>query len=103
GTVGSRRTMNHLLPERWCAAVEAGEETASNVEEIDAVTARAETMMLGLRLLNQGVKADAFAARHGLSLDDAFGEQIADLRGLGLLEPSDGGVRLTARGLLLAN
>ena len=103
GTVGSRRTMNHLLPERWCAAVEADEETASNVEEIDAVTARAETMMLGLRLLDQGVNADAFAARHGVSLDDAFGEQIAELRGMGLLEAGDGGIRLTGRGLLLAN
>lgn len=103
GTVGSRRTMNHLLPERWCAAVEAGEDTASNVEEIDPGTARAETMMLGLRLLDRGVDADAFAARHGLSLEDAFGGQIAELRGMGLLEPGDGGTRLTGRGLLLAN
>ena len=103
GTVGARRTMNHLLPERWCAAVEAGEETASNVETIDPVTARAETMMLGLRLLDQGVNADAFAARHGVSLNDVFGRQIAELSGIGLLDVGEEGVRLTGRGLLLAN
>jgi oxygen-independent coproporphyrinogen-3 oxidase len=103
GTVGSRRTMNHLLPERWCAAIETGEETASNVEVIDAITVRAETMMLGLRLLDRGVNAETFAARHGLSLDDAFGPQIQELGEIGLLEPSEGGIRLTGRGLLLAN
>ena len=60
-------------------------------------------MMLGLRLLDEGVDAEAFAARHGESLDDAFGQTIAELAGLGLLERTESGVRLTKRGLLLAN
>jgi oxygen-independent coproporphyrinogen-3 oxidase len=97
------RTMNHLLPETYVAAVTASEPTVSNSETLDAATLRGETMMLGLRLLHDGVDADAFAARHGVALDDVYGETIAELTELGLLEPTGHGVRLTHRGLMLAN
>jgi oxygen-independent coproporphyrinogen-3 oxidase len=99
------RTMNHLLPETYVAAVEAGEESAtvSNRETLDAATVRGETMMLGLRLLHAGVDGGAFAARHRVALDDVFGEAIDDLTRLGLLERTGRGVRLTPRGLMLAN
>jgi oxygen-independent coproporphyrinogen-3 oxidase len=103
GTVGSRRTMQHLLPERWCAAVESGEPTASNVEEIDHETSMAETMLLGLRLLDGGVQSTAFEARHGIGLDAVYGPVIDELTGNHLLERTESGVRLTPRGLLLAN
>jgi oxygen-independent coproporphyrinogen-3 oxidase len=62
-----------------------------------------ETMMLGLRLLEDGVDEGRFAARHRMSLDAAFGPTIADLLDLGLLRRSAGNVRLTRRGLMLAN
>jgi oxygen-independent coproporphyrinogen-3 oxidase len=103
GTVGSQRTMNHLLPERYCDTLEAGGEAASNTEHIDEVTSRAETMMLGLRLLEHGVDASAFSARHGIQLDDAFGARIDDLIAIGLMERLATGVRLSHRGLMLAN
>ena len=97
------RTMNHLLPETYVVAVEAGEDVISNRETLDAATLRGETMMLGLRLLRDGVDAAAFAARHGVALDAAYGEIIDELAQLGLLERTDRGVRLTHRGLMLAN
>ena len=103
GTVGSRRIMNHLLPERWCAAVESGEPTTSNVEEIDADTSMAETMLLGLRLLDDGVLSEAFQQRHGVGLDETYGHVIDEMAAVGLMERRDDGVRLTQRGLLLAN
>jgi oxygen-independent coproporphyrinogen-3 oxidase len=103
GTVGDRRTMQHLLPERWCAAVEAGESTASNTEMIDHDTSMAETMLLGLRLLDSGVQAEAFQIRHGIGLSAVYGPVIDDLVEIGLLERTGTGVRLTPRGLLLAN
>lgn len=103
GTVGSRRTMNHLLPETWCQAIESGVDPASNVETIDEGTSRAETMMLGLRLLDHGVDAGAFESRHGLSLDEAFGPTIDGLAAIGMMERHAAGVRLTERGLMLAN
>jgi oxygen-independent coproporphyrinogen III oxidase len=97
------RTMNHLLPETYVVAVEAGEDVISNRETLDAATLRGETMMLGLRLLRDGVDAAAFAARHGVALEAAYGEIIDELAQLGLLERPDRGVRLTHRGLMLAN
>ena len=103
GTLGSRRTMNHLLPETYCQAIEAGLPAASNTETIDDATTRAETMLLGLRLLEHGVDTEAFRVRHGLTLDEAFGDTIDELAAIGLMERIESGVRLTHRGLLLAN
>jgi coproporphyrinogen III oxidase-like Fe-S oxidoreductase len=56
-----------------------------------------------LRLLDNGVNADAFAVRHGVTLDAIYGSTIDELVVLGLMERQAGGVRLTHRGLLLAN
>ena len=57
-----------------------------------------ETMMLGLRLLEEGVSASAFEARHGVALHDHFGAQIDELTGFGLLEWDGIQLRLTQRG-----
>jgi len=76
-----------------------------------------ETMMLGLRLTQEGVSTDAFHQRFGQDLMAVFGKEINELVGLGLLEqtPSPTGtcarkgrgvgvrVRLTRRGRLLGN
>ena len=59
--------------------------------------------MLGLRLLEQGVSRAAFVARHGLSLEDAFRGTVDRLVDLGMLTDDDTAIRLTRRGLLLAN
>lgn len=103
GTIGGRRVMNQLLPERYIGDIGQGVLPASNVEEIDLVTARAEAMMLGLRLLNTGVNTEAFAVRHGVRLEEAFGPVIEKNVQLGLLERTPDRVRLTPRGLMLAN
>jgi oxygen-independent coproporphyrinogen-3 oxidase len=103
GTVRGTRAMNHLLPETYCQAIESGGSSVSNTEAIDAATSRAESMLLGLRLLDNGVNADAFAVRHGVTLDAIYGSTIDELVVLGLMERQAGGVRLTHRGLLLAN
>lgn len=103
GTIGGRRVMNHLLPERYIAELEDGALPHSNTEELDDPTARGETMMLGLRLLDDGVDAEAFRARHGADLFAHFAEPIARMVGVGLLERTARGVRLTRRGMMLAN
>lgn len=103
GTIGARRTMNHLLPETYCQAIETGVAPASHVETISETISRAETMMLGLRLLDHGVDTVAFQARHGVPLDEAFGPIIESLVDIGMMELHDRGVKLTHRGLMLAN
>jgi oxygen-independent coproporphyrinogen III oxidase len=62
-----------------------------------------ETMMLGLRLLDDGVSAASFARRHGVSLFEQFGSELSRLTAMGLLEADHQRVRLTTRGALLAN
>ena len=74
----------------------------TNIEEIDEKTAMGETMMLGLRLLQDGVSAQSFARRHGVSLFDQFAPQLSGWPQLGCWRlPTS--VRLTKRGVLLAN
>jgi len=103
GTFAGRRTMNHLLPLTYIKAIEAGDDSASNVEHIDHRTAMGETMMLGLRLLQEGVTDDEFKRRHGISLDEQFGATITEFVNFGLLHRTTDRVTLTARGLMLAN
>ncbi|HEX5498100.1 MAG TPA: radical SAM family heme chaperone HemW, partial [Thermomicrobiales bacterium] len=73
GHLAGRRWMNHPAPSAYCRALESGASPVSNEETIDAATAMGETMMLGLRLLENGVDDRTFEARHGLTLDAAFG------------------------------
>ena len=98
-----RRELQHLLPRTFIEAVEAGQSPVSNVDEVTPRMAMGETMMLGLRLIQDGVGEDAFAARHGLSLADAFGDTVEGLEAMGLLARDRGRVRLTPRGLMVAN
>ncbi|MBW3633426.1 MAG: coproporphyrinogen III oxidase family protein, partial [Chloroflexi bacterium] len=98
-----RRTMNQPSPKRYTALLERGESPVTNVEQIDGATAMAETMMLGLRLLTDGVSKAAFEARHGISIENQFDPQIAKFTDLGLLEADGRSVRLTPRGALIAN
>ena len=68
-----------------------------------------ETLMLGLRLTQEGVSADAFRARFGTDLLDEFGKEIEELVGLGLLEwrpatpEAHKVIHLTHHGRLLGN
>ncbi len=103
GTIDGMRVMNQLLPERYIADLADGRLPQSNTEPLDEETALGETMMLGLRLLVDGVDANAFQRRHGVSLTDHFGLQITRMTELGMLEATDHGTRLTQRGMMLAN
>lgn len=103
GRIGSERFMNHLKPLTYIEAVELGESPHSNTELLSPGMQMGETMMLGLRLLDDGVSAAAFAERHGIGLYDHFGAQIDELTGFGLVEWDKIRLRLTQRGTLLAN
>jgi oxygen-independent coproporphyrinogen-3 oxidase len=72
-------------------------------EAIDERTAIGETMMLGLRLVQEGVAYDRFEQRHGLSLRDFFSDEIRELVALGLLEDLPDRLRLTRRARLVGN
>lgn len=73
---------------------------------VDRRTEMQETMMVGLRLTQQGVSAHDFQQRFDQSLEDAFGKEIEYLTRAGLLEWVDvekPRLRLTRRGRMLGN
>ena len=74
----------------------------ADVEEIAPRLEMAETLMMGLRL-DAGIAQDDFARRFGVSLSHAYGDTLADLHSLGLLETADGRLKLTPKARLLAN
>jgi oxygen-independent coproporphyrinogen-3 oxidase len=62
-----------------------------------------ETMMLGLRLLDEGVDEAAFASRFGVEMAQAYQSPIERLQEDGLIRRGDGRLRLTKRAYFIAN
>jgi oxygen-independent coproporphyrinogen-3 oxidase len=103
GYLGGVRTVNERLPARYIARVQRGELPIVEAETIDARTEVIETLVLGLRLVADGVSAAAFRARHGRELAGVYGATIAELKELGLVEWDGERLRLSRSGILLAN
>lgn len=72
-------------------------------EVIDRQTEMGEVMMLGLRLIQEGVSRQVFCERFGKTMDEVFGMQIQKLVQQGLLEWAGDTLLLTPRGRLLGN
>ncbi len=112
GTVNGQRWANVKRPQQYIELVEAGgglgpARDERTFEAIDRATAIAEQMMLGLRLVREGVGAAEFAARFGEPLAEKFAAAIAKNQRRGLLEwidsPAGPRLRLTRPGRFLAN
>lgn len=101
-TLSPRAYMRRLVDARWDRPFPFSPATAWHERQGDR--RRAEDMMiLGLRLTEEGVSEAAYASAFGQPMVDAFGSSIEMLIGDGLLERSNGRVRLTQRGRLLGN
>jgi oxygen-independent coproporphyrinogen-3 oxidase len=74
-----------------------------NLTPIDRMTEMQETMMVGLRLVEEGVSGRAFEIRFGEKVESVFGREIKGLLGNGLLEWVDNHLRLTQRGRMVGN
>ena len=70
--------------------------------KIDRLTEIKETMMVGMRLTEEGVSVAEFSERFRLNLLQVYAIQIEKLTREGLIEVSDC-VRLSERGRLLGN
>lgn len=98
-----QRYSNVLHPREYIRRVEEGTGTVEEVELIDRALEMGETMMLGLRLIGDGVERTRFVDRFGVELDEVYGSIIDRLIDQGLLESRTDHVRLTRRGRLLGN
>ncbi len=76
---------------------------ACEVEHITPRIEMAETVILGLRLVKEGLSFERFRARFGRDLWEIYGPQIEELVELGLLEMDEERIRLSPRGRLLGN
>ncbi len=72
-------------------------------EQIDRVLEMSETLILGLRLVREGVRRADFVQRFGCTPEEVFGPALDEAEQLGLLERTDREIRLSERGYLLSN
>ncbi|MCB0063307.1 MAG: radical SAM family heme chaperone HemW [Caldilineaceae bacterium] len=103
GTRVERRWGNRKPVPGYIKRIGRNETVEAFCEEISPRLAMGETMMLGLRLLPEGVTFDRFYARHGVQLTEVFAKELADLAAWDLLIIDSERVRLTPRGILLGN
>jgi oxygen-independent coproporphyrinogen III oxidase len=99
---GGRRWWNERMPAKYIAlATEAGIAEVG-CERVEPRASMGEFVFLNLRL-REGFAIADFSARFGSSFDEAFGARTARLFEGELLENREGRIRLTDRGLELAD
>jgi oxygen-independent coproporphyrinogen III oxidase len=106
GTIRSVRHSNILLPAKYIEALEAGRRPVAISETLPPEIELGETMMLGLRLLVEGVSVRDVIARHGVDPRVRFDAEITRFLDIGMVEWHGDGherLRLTSRGAMLAN
>jgi len=99
----SRRWSNHKPVPGYVRRIEQQEPVEDFSEEVGPLASMGETMMLGLRLVQEGVEYQRFQTLHGPDLRDIYGTQLRDLRSWGMIEQDARRVRVTRRGLMMSN
>ena len=78
----------------------------AEIQPVDQRSEMAETMMMGMRLVLEGVSARMFADRFNIGLEQVYGKEIEKLRKWGLVEWAGENadmLRITEQGRLLGN
>jgi len=87
----------------YIEAVNHGQSYLDFSETIPPRLAMGEMMMLGLRLVEVGVRLDEFQQRFGQKLTTVFASELAELQGRGLIELNQERIRLHPDAKLLGN
>jgi oxygen-independent coproporphyrinogen-3 oxidase len=103
GDIVSRRWSNRKPVPGYVKRILAGQPVVEMEEILSPRTSMGETMMLGLRLVREGVPFAHFTMLHGADLRTVFAPEIARLQAQGLIMLDEQRVRLTSRGLLVGN
>ena len=96
------RFKREKLPSKYISKVETSVDLTVETETLPEEERLGETMMLGLRL-REGVSLSNLKERFGVDPARKFAEQIRTLTENGAIESEGDRLRLTHRGLLLAN
>ncbi len=100
---GGKRWANLNRPTDYVAAIERGALPIQEAETIGRSLEMGETMIMGLRLLHEGVALTRFQTRFGVAMDQVYAGEIDDLVAQGLVERTPTRIRLSKRGHLLGN
>jgi oxygen-independent coproporphyrinogen-3 oxidase len=111
GYAAGVRTVTVLRPADYIARMQADSPAlpfplspaVNSTEPVDEPDRMADTMIMGLRLTQEGVALEEFRARFGRTLWSVYGKTLDRLIGWGLVEHSGSRVRLTPRGRLVGN
>ncbi|MBU1291556.1 radical SAM family heme chaperone HemW [bacterium] len=96
------RYMNFKDPEKYIKEVMNDKLPIDHGEKLSLRKRMIETIILGLRT-KDGVSYKKYKTRFGINLNDIFSKQIDKLVNLGLLKKVDCKIKLTKRGIFLAN
>jgi putative oxygen-independent coproporphyrinogen III oxidase len=96
-----RRWWNEKNPARYMNRIKESGQAVTDAEENDITRAAGEYMFSGLRL-TEGVSLKAFSARFGKDIQELY-PQISGWVSEGLMEIQGDHLRLSRRGLLVAN
>lgn len=96
------RWNNPDIPETYLKTVCSGIAQREGLSIVKEREALAERLFLGLRLL-EGVDGESIRREFGVTLEGAYPAELPGLLGAGLLEWREGRLRLTRRGIILAN
>jgi len=96
------RYMNYENPARYIKEIMSGKLPVNNGEKLSLRKRMIETIILGLRT-KDGVSYKKFKTRFGVNLNNIFSEQTKKLINLGLLQKDNYRIKLTNKGIFLAN
>ncbi len=99
---GGRREERLPDPEAYCRVLESGDKPIENSYSLTDEDSMAETMIMGLRL-SEGVHLGEFRSRFGRGIEEAFPGTISRLAGMGVVRVDGERIRLTERGVYVAN
>lgn len=103
GLVSGRRWGNRKPVPGYVNRIAAGKSVEEFSETIGPRAAMGETMMVGLRLIREGVPLARFAALHQVQLPEIFTKELAQLQTWGLIELDPVRIRLSTQGVFLGN
>ena len=101
--IAGRRCSNVADLDHYARTLGLGRLPVHYCERLQAPRQMGETMMLGLRMLWEGVNRERFAERFGCDCVDAYSQIIARFVRMGFLEVTPHAVRLTAAGMPIAS
>lgn len=105
------RYSNIVLPQRYIRAIQHSEGTytlpytpaVAKSSRLDTATQRSQTLMMGLRLTQEGIHRKTFQARFGIDIAEAHAAAITKFVDLGLLCLDEECLLVTKKGRLLLN